>query len=203
MKFKLFGVEFILSYPLVAGLALLLICDPTGMAVCAVTASICHELGHIVAMRFYKTQITSIRLSVFDIGIIDVQKCKRGIKAEIIITLSGVFVNIVLFLLALMVYNSCKFYLFRYFALANLSLGIFNALPVESLDGGNALKLILQRNFTDKTVYIITLVTSLCCVIPLGFVSFMALLKSPYNFTMLFAVLYLISVIIFKPEKYF
>ena len=203
MCFKLFGVKFILSYPLVAGLTLLLIFDPTGMAVCAVFASVCHELGHIVAMKFFGTQITKIKMSVFDINITDIQKFQRGIKAEIIITLAGIFVNIVLFLLSIMLYNSCRLYIFRYFALANLSIGLFNALPVESLDGGNALQLVLQRNFSDRTVYIVTLVVSLLCVIPFGFVSFMALLNSPYNFTMLFATLYLISVIIFKPQKYF
>lgn len=198
MKFKIFGVNFILSYPLVAGLTLLLVCDPTGMAICAVTASVCHELGHIVAMKAFGTQITQIRLSVFDIGITDIAKCQRGITAEIIITLSGVFVNIVLFLVAFMVYNSFKFYIFRYFALANLTLGLFNALPVESLDGGNALQLILQRHFSNKTVYIITLSVSLLCVIPLGYLSCKALFNSRYNFTLLFATLYLISAIIFK-----
>lgn len=203
MSFKMFGVNLELSYPLAAGLALLLIFDPTGMAACCLAASVCHELGHIFAMKHYNTKIENIKLSVFDINIIDIKQHQRGIKAEIIICLSGVFVNIVLFLLTIAVYNWYNLYILKYFALANLSLGIFNALPVESLDGGNALEMILQRNFSDKTVYFVTLFVSLACVIPLGFTGFMVLLNSPYNFTMLFASLYLISVIIFKRKKYF
>jgi len=203
MNIRLFGVRLYLSYPLAAGLALLLIFDPTGMAVCCLAASFCHELGHIAAMKHFGTKIEDIKLSVFDINIVDVKQQKRDLKAEIVICLAGVFVNIVLFLLTFMLYNWYNLYILRYFALANLSLGIFNALPVESLDGGNALELVLQRNFSDKAVYFITLVVSILFVIPFGFVSFMALLNSPYNFTMLFATLYLISVIIFKKKKYF
>lgn len=203
MEFKLFGIKFNLSYPLVAGLTILLVFDPTGMALCALTASVFHELGHIFAMRFYGTKVKEINFSVFDIGIIDSEKKQRGIKAEIIITLCGVFVNIVLFFISFMLYNVFKFQLLKYFATANLTLGVFNALPVDSLDGGNAVQMILERNFGEKTVYFITLILSLLVVIPLGFLSFMALLKSPYNFTMLFAELYLIGVIMFKKKKYF
>ncbi len=202
MKFKLFGVRLCLSYPLAAGIALLLIFDPTGMAACCLAAAVCHELGHILAMKHYGTGVEKIRMSAFDVNITDVQQHKRGLKAELVICLAGVFVNFVLFLLTIAIYSWYNLYIFRYFALSNLSLCIFNALPVESLDGGNALELILQRNFSDKAVYFITLTVSLAVVIPLGLFSFMALLKSPYNFTMLFAVLYLISVIIFKRKKH-
>ena len=82
-------------------------------------------------------------------------------------------------------------------------MGIFNALPVDSLDGGNAFEMILRRNFSDKTVYFVTLAVSILVVIPLGFFSFFILLNSPYNFTMLFATMYLIGVIIFKRKKNF
>ncbi len=196
MKIKLFNTKITLSYPLVAGLTLVLVLDHTGMAFCCVLSAICHELGHIIAIKYYKAPIKAIKLSAFDINIQDLQKCKRPFKAEIIITLSGIFVNIVLFLLAIIVYNSSNLYIMKYFAMSNLSLGIFNALPVETLDGGNALQLILQRNFSDKAVYVITLTASLLCVIPLGIVGFLVLLRSPYNFTILGSALYLISAIV-------
>ena len=191
MKLKVCGVNIKLSYPLAAGVTLLLVCDTTGAVMCGLCASFMHELGHI-------------RLSVFDIGITDISKSRRSITAEITIILSGIFVNLVLSLLSYMLYNESRFYIFRYFALANLTLGLFNALPVETLDGGEALSLILRRYFSEKAVYIITLVLSLAVIVPLGYLSVKALLNSVYNFTLLFAVLYLTGAVVFRimsPEK--
>ena len=204
MKLKICGVNINLSYPLAAGVTLLLVCDTTGAVMCGLCASVMHELGHISAMKFFGTRITDIRLSVFDIGITDISKSRRSITAEITIILSGIFVNLVLFLLSYMLYNESRFYIFRYFALANLTLGLFNALPVETLDGGEALSLILRRYFSEKAVYIITLVLSLAVIVPLGYLSVRALLNSVYNFTLLFAVLYLTGAVVFRimsPEK--
>ncbi len=203
MNIKLFNICFYLSYPFVALVTLLLVLDDKGIVLCCLLASLCHELGHIVAMKLFGTKINSIALSVFDVNITDTGKPYRGFIAEIIITLAGVFVNIVLFLLCCIVYNSYNIYILRCFAIANLTLGIFNALPVDSLDGGNALEIILRRNFSDKTVYFVTLLVSILFVIPLGFLSFFMLLNSPYNFTFLFATMYLIGVIIFKRKKNF
>ncbi|MEE0061416.1 MAG: M50 family metallopeptidase [Acutalibacteraceae bacterium] len=203
MNIKLFNVKFYLSYPFVALVTLLLIFDDKGIALCCLLASFFHEMGHIFAMKLFGTKLDSIGLSVFDVNITDTGKPYRGFIAEIIITLAGVFVNIVLFLLCYIVYNNCSIYILRCFAIANLTLGVFNVLPIDSLDGGNALEMILRRNFSDKTVYIVTLLVSILFVIPLGFISFFILLNSSYNFTFLFATMYLIGVIIFKRKKNF
>lgn len=203
MSFELFGIGFNVSYPLTALVTLLIITDEKGIAICCLLASFCHEIGHIFAMKLFGTRVDRIDLSLFDINITDTGNAYRGFTAEIIITLAGIFVNIVLFLLCCMVYNSYNIYILKYFAIANLTLGIFNALPVDSLDGGNAFEMILRRNFSDKTVYFVTLAVSILFVIPLGFVSFLILFNSPYNFTMLFATIYLIGVIIFKRKKNF
>lgn len=203
MNIELFGVHLNISYPFVALVTLLLVTDDKGIVICCLLASFCHEMGHIIAMKFFGTKVDRIGLSVFDINIVDTGKAYREITAEIIITLAGIFVNFVLFLLCCMVYNSYNIYILKYFAIANLTLGIFNALPIESLDGGNAFEIILRRNFSDKTVYFATLTVSILFVIPLGFFSLFILLNSPYNFTLLFATLYLIGVIIFKRKKDF
>lgn len=203
MSFDLFGIIINISYPLVALVTLLIITDEKGIVICCLLASFCHEMGHILTMRLFGTNVDRIGLSLFDINITDTGKAYRGFKAEIIITLSGVFVNIVLFLLCCIVYNSYNIYILKYFAIANLILGIFNALPVDSLDGGNAFEMILRRNFSDKTVYFVTLAVSIMVVIPLGFISFIILFNSPYNFTMLFATIYLIGVIALKRKKNF
>ncbi|MEE0266267.1 MAG: M50 family metallopeptidase [Acutalibacteraceae bacterium] len=203
MNIRLFDVHFYLSYPFVALVTLLLVFDVKGIVLCCLLASFFHEMGHIFAMKLYGTKVNSIGLSVFDVNITDTGKPNRGFIAEIIITVAGVFVNIVLFLLCCIVYNSFNIYILRCFATANLTLGIFNALPIDSLDGGNALEMILRRNFSDKTVYFVTLLVSVLFVIPLGFISFFILLNSPYNFTFLFATMYLIGVIIFKRKKNF
>ena len=198
MEFKMGTVRFRLSFPLVAGITLIMAGDTSGTVICGILACICHETGHIVAMKCFGTKITTVSIYVFDVGITDISKKDRGIVAEIIITLSGIGVNFVLCFLAFIVYNRCKLYIFGYFATANLTLALFNLLPIETLDGGNALKMILQRNFSDKTVYFVTLTISLLCIVPLGYFSYRTLMNSRYNFTMLFATLYLTGAVIGK-----
>jgi stage IV sporulation protein FB len=203
MSFELFGIVFNVSYPLTAFVTLLIITDEKGIVICCLLASFFHEIGHILAMRYFGTRVDRIGLSLFDINITDTGNAYRGFSAEIVIALAGIFVNIVLFLLCCIVYNSYNIYILKCFAIANLTLGIFNALPVDSLDGGNAFEMILRRNFSDKTVYFVTLAVSILVVIPLGFISFIILFNSPYNFTMLFATIYLIGVIALKRKKNF
>ena len=106
MNINLFGVQLNISYPFVALLTFLVIADNSGVVLCCLLASFCHEMGHILAMKFFGAKLNHIRLTVFDINITDTGKAYRSAITEIIITLAGIFVNIVLFLLCCIVYNS-------------------------------------------------------------------------------------------------
>lgn len=77
------------------------------------------------------------------------------------------------------------------FAVANLSLGFFHALPIAPLDGGLCLHSLLSMRFSARTAYRVTLLCSLVVLLPLAVLGFLLLLQSRYNFSLLAISLYL------------
>lgn len=181
-----------------AALTVVLTADTTGMCLCCVLAAICHELAHIAAMALQHTEVKRIKVSLFEIDIKDVNKGKRSFIGELIVILSGPIVNIILFVIFSLLFNICNIDLFLKFARANLVLGIFNILPVVSLDGGNALTLCLQRNLQLERTDNIMKIISLFIVVPMGIIGFLILFASPYNFTLLFTSFYLMCIILVR-----
>ena len=97
-------------------------------------AALCHELGHLTALALVKAKIERIRLTAFGAEIrADTRYLPYG--REIFCTLAGPAVNLVL---AVVLARAAGNYLL---AGANLFLGVFNLLPLPSLDGGRALHL--------------------------------------------------------------
>ncbi|MCH5298083.1 MAG: site-2 protease family protein [Ruminococcus sp.] len=86
--------------------------------------------------------------------------------------------------------------------MVNLFLGIFNMLPVLSLDGGQILHLLLSRKIEDikaqKAVNILTFIF----IFPLAVLGFILLFKTKYNFSLLAVCLYLILSLIFKRDNF-
>lgn len=98
-------------------------------------SALCHELGHLGCLRLAGTRVERFRLTAFGAEILaDTRFLPYG--REILCTLAGPGVNLVL---ALVLARLTGDYVL---AGANLLLGIFNLLPVPSLDGGRALYLL-------------------------------------------------------------
>lgn len=198
MSLQLFNCKIYISFPMAAALTVVLTADTTGMCLCCILAAICHELAHIIAMALQHTGVKSITVSLFDIDIKDVNKGKRSFIGELTVILSGPFVNIILSVISCLIFNICSIDFLFNFARANLVLGIFNALPVVSLDGGNALVLFLQRNLQLNSVDTVMKIVSLLIVVPMGIAGFLILFASSYNFTLLFTSCYLMCIILMR-----
>lgn len=101
------------------------------------TAALCHELGHLAALRVFGAPVRRVRLTALGAEIeADTRRLSYG--REIFCTLAGPVVNLVL---ALALSRALGAYVA---AGANLLLGCFNLLPVPSLDGGRALWLLVS-----------------------------------------------------------
>jgi stage IV sporulation protein FB len=86
-------------------------------------------------------------------------------------------------------------------AAINLIIGLFNIMPVFSLDGGRALEsLLLQKLPNEKCEKIITAV-SVVFLVPMTFFGFYILIKSGYNFTFLAISIYLSVMLFIKNSK--
>lgn len=100
-------------------------------------SALCHELGHLGALRLAGAGVDRFRLTAFGAEIrADTRYLPYG--REILCTLAGPAVNLVL---ALVLARVAGDYVL---AGANLLLGVFNLLPMASLDGGRALFLLVS-----------------------------------------------------------
>ena len=153
-------------------------------------------------LKRYHTMPERIKLTLFDIAIIDQKQYSRNNKQELVVTLAGVTVNFFLSAVSYMLFLFFKYEFLGIFYSANLALGLFNSMPVDNLDGGQALKILLCSYFDIDTASRILDVLSLLILVPCAFFGFLILLDSRYNFTLLITSLYLIALILFKKTKY-
>ena len=80
----------------------------------------------------------------------------------------------------------------------NLCIGVFNALPVRYLDGGQILSIILSKQCSYETTERILNITSIVFLVPIAVLGLLFVLQAEFNFSLLFAVLYLVYTIISK-----
>lgn len=200
MKTKLFGISFSVSYPAVAFLTLALICDRKGTVIICFLSSLLHEIGHIIAMKLTGAKLKSVCFNLGDVAI-NADSSKLSHRSEIFVNLSGVAVNFLLSLLSFAVFAVSNAEFFKSVAISNLLIGTFNLLPVRFLDGGQLILLFLQKRFTPKscerTVDILTLVF----LVPIATMGLIFIFNSGYNYSLLFAALYLISTLVSKEYK--
>jgi stage IV sporulation protein FB len=106
-----------------------------------VLSAVIHEIGHILAIR--RLGYRARRVDVLPMGALIV--CPESItyRDETVIALSGPISSAVASFAAFCIYSlTFDEYIF-FFAFINLTLAVFNLLPIKSLDGGKALNCFL------------------------------------------------------------
>ena len=159
---------------------------------------ILHESGHLIMLKRYGCMPDRIRLTLFDIAIVDSSKPLRGTRQELFVTLAGVAVNIAAGTAALIPELFFGTDMLTLFANANLTLAFFNLLPAYTLDGGQALMIILSRRVDIRLAMLIQDILTAAVIIPLGILGFLVLLRSGNNFTLLATAMYLLAVLLMK-----
>lgn len=202
MKFKILKTDIIISFTLICLFAISII---TGLAheyLLCFLAIIIHEFGHISLMYKFGYYPEKIKISLFEISISDYCRHKRGNKQNFFIILFGPFANLICFIFFFLLYllgNN----LFMVFAIANLSVCIFNLLPVMSLDGGQLMYIMLCKHFDDSIAEKIVDVTSFIFLFPLIAIGFIILFNSKYNFSLLVVCVYIVLSLICKNNRYY
>ncbi len=201
MKLKIAKINVEISFTLICIAGICVILGITSGFVWCAAAVLIHELGHLLMMLRLGFLPGKIKISAFEIKIFDSKRQSRSEKQNFFIIFSGPAVNFICFI---------PFYLlyllgnenFLPFALANLSVGLFNSLPVLSLDGGQIIFILLKRRLNparaEKIVDIITLIT----IFPLAVLGFAVLFKSKYNLSLLFICAYLIISLVTRSDRY-
>ena len=115
------------GFPALAAVALL--AGAGGALPIAALCALSHETGHLLALRLARAKVERVRLTAFGA---EIQADTRYLPypQEILCTLAGPAVNLILaVLLARLAGNDLA-------AGVNLTLGVFNLLPILPLDGG-------------------------------------------------------------------
>ncbi len=201
MKIRLGNLNIFISIPLCCAMTAVIILDTSQTVVLGCLSAVLHELGHLMFMKKYDSFPKSIKISLFDVAIIDDNRKNLPLKQELLIILGGVMMNFIFgaLFLVLFLYFNYDFLLIT--AGANILLLVYNLLPVDTLDGGQALYLLLSSRLSEELTEKIMLIVSLVILFPCAVLGFLLLLKSRYNFTLLFTSLYLIAVIFLKQVK--
>lgn len=202
MKFRLLNIDFTVSYSLVCLGTICIILNIFTGFLCCLVAVILHECGHLFAMLVCKSPPDKIKISLFEIKIINPSRQSNTSRQNIFIIFFGPLVNFVCFILFYLLYL-CNSEFLLPIAMANLFTGLFNMLPVMSLDGGQLMYVILCGRFSEKSAEKAVNITALIILFPLTVLGFVVLLNSKYNFSLLFVCAYLIASLIFRNNRYY
>lgn len=179
-------------------ITLIIVTDKQNVAIFAVLSSVLHEFGHIFAMKLLDYKLKRIKIGFVNSDIIlSVHKNSDMIK----ILLSGSFVNFCIALISKLLFFNTQRGLFEIIFLQNFFIGMLNLLPIEMLDGGIILSLILNDkigNF-EKSKKISDII-SVVFLVPISIVGFLVLISSKYNFSLVLLSCYLFSYILFKED---
>ena len=115
---------------------------------------IIHELGHVILIKLFGYHIKSITIYPFG-GITKIEKdLNSPLKEDLLISIAGVFIQCILFIIP-------SIELHKY----NLSIILFNLLPIIPLDGSYILLSFLNKLFSYQKAYNIYLIISLISII--------------------------------------
>lgn len=176
----------------------MIITDNSGIAVYGFLFAFMHEIGHISAMKIFKLKIEKIKFGFVNIDLIP-EGYNKIIKDKInvIILLSGPFINILLFVaFYICFFCSCE-RIYYFLSFQNLFIGVLNLLPIDSLDGGKILKIILNRYFDFFLAEKVLKCISFLILIPLFLLGICVLFYSRYNFSLIVFAIYLV-IFLFK-----
>ncbi len=203
LKIKLGGILFELSFPLVAVMTAVILYDSSLSAAVCFVSVLLHEGGHLLALIRFGCKPRRIRLTLFDIAIEDRRGHLRDFRREMIVVLAGPAVNLAAGSAACLLHGMLHDPVTELLINSNFTLAVFNLLPVGTLDGGQAvLMLLCQRLETDKAIKAADILSAII-IVPLGILGFLVLLRSRYNFSLLLTAVYLMGVLLLKEPHRF
>jgi len=138
-----------------------------GVLAAVLAAAAMHECGHLAALRIFRVRVDSMRLGAFGAVI-----CARGLRRlsygrELAVTLAGPAVNLLCAPLLASLATRHAWEWGYLFAGAHALLGIYNLLPVPTLDGGRALWLLAAWRFGPDAGDLAAAVTGLAAALAL------------------------------------
>lgn len=196
MTLTLKKIRVSFDYFSVAAVCAMIILSSDSKFSAAIVCTVIHEAGHIAVMLVSGCEKVEIAVNLFNVAIKDRERNVRSYMQDVFIICAGPLANILTAAIAFAVYTLSKCSFIYNIMIISIMLAAFNLLPLESTDGGQLLFLMLNQKFSSEISQRIITVISIIVLFPIAVFGFLVLLQSKYNYTLLFAALYLIAVVL-------
>ena len=124
---------------------------------------IIHEFGHFIML--YRCNWKVIEINIYPFGGITKldDRIDKPLKEELLIALMGPIFQELLYLIIFILYkyNLLNNYIYNIFKDYNITILIFNLLPIIPLDGSKILNIILNKIFNFRLSYILNIIISI------------------------------------------
>ncbi len=184
MTFSVKNIQISVSVYFAAVITFALLFAPNGSALPALLCCILHEIGHLTAIYLSGGRVRKMSLGAYGMRIEPVRTLKISPGKEIIISLAGPFVNVILLIAGIVLKDTM-------ITGINLALCVFNLLPVGKTDGGSALFNGLSLFLEERKIKDALRITSTSFLIIIYVFGVIILVKTKYNFTLLAVAVYM------------
>lgn len=152
--------------------------DPGGEILATVLAATLHELGHLAVILLMRIGIKELNVTPYGLEILTARKY-RSFSEEIAVSAAGCTVNFICFFAFSRITGFAVA-----FAYASLVLGILNALPVITLDGGEALHALFSSFLPFRTAERLSRAVSFFTLVIMWSYAAYIFLFSGYNYSL-------------------
>ncbi|MBC8569539.1 M50 family metallopeptidase [Zongyangia hominis] len=197
LTFRICNTQIRLSIWFFAVLYLFLIMDTQRLYPLFFGSIFLHEGGHLLMMKLCGKKVDAISFMPFGIQVRCEDTVEQSYGREIAITLAGPFLNLLCAGVCFLLAGDATAGTLALLAAVNLTLGVFNLLPIGVLDGGRLLHEILQMRGVERQESIAAAVSFLFLA-PLLFLALWLFLTQGHNPTLLITGIYLTATAIFK-----
>lgn len=130
-------------------IAVLALCDRSGVILMSLLAAFLHECGHLLGAKLLHIPLTSMRLDLLGARL-EVGAHSIGYWEEWLLAASGPLVSLLAAATAYPLWKHSQYAVI--FSCASLLLGFLNLLPIRTFDGGRMLEAFLNAHFSLRTV---------------------------------------------------
>lgn len=169
------------------------------LPLCLVSAVI-HESGHLFILHIFGVHPSKISLKLTDTRIV-CDLTELSFQKELLAMAAGPLANILVSLIAFVLNKCFNIATFRNLCSASLCIGIFNLLPVRSLDGEQILSLLLMRKTELSRKNLIINIISAIIILPVATAGFVLVISCKHNYTLLIVAVFLIFTVISKEMR--
>lgn len=199
MRVNICGVQVRVGFLFAFSVCFVLTTAEDAVVRMAVIFSLLHECGHLLADFLFGCKPRAVSLGLFGMTITRAEDLSLSYRQEICSALAGPAVNLIFAAVCGLLYLLLHTPALLTAAGVNLSIFVFNAMPVFSLDGGKALEAFLRIHVSDVhcQIAIQKTVSLLFIAVCMGY-GFYVLIQSEGNFSLLLLCVYLIVVLFLK-----